>query len=87
MIVDKEEARKLARKEAEHDEATRYSLISISTHLVSVEDEEMPANKKRRDKENVLRKKNDGKKKPKVEAKKEKSKDEAEVKDVVEREI
>jgi hypothetical protein len=49
-------------------------------------EEETPTDKRRRDKEKVLKKKNDAKKKQKVEADKEKSKAEAEAKVVVERE-
>jgi uncharacterized membrane protein YukC len=46
-----------ARKDAERDEAERSSPISLSTHSGSTEeDEEAPTDKKRRDKEKVLKK-------------------------------
>jgi hypothetical protein len=67
-MVDEEVVREATRKDGERDEAERYSPISISTHSGSAEeDEEAPADKKRRDKEKVLKRRNDTKKKQKLE--------------------
>jgi hypothetical protein len=86
-IIDEEEVREVARKEAKQEEVGRSSSISISIHLGSIkEEEETPIDKKRRDKEKVLKKKNETKKKQKFEADKEKSKVEAEAKDATEKE-
>jgi hypothetical protein len=80
-ITDEEEARETTRKEAEQDEAKRYSPISVSTHSGSIEEEEeVPTDKKKRDKEKVLKKKNDAKRKQKIEADKEKAIEEDEAK-------
>jgi hypothetical protein len=63
-IADEEKAREATRKEAEQEEVGHISPISISSHSGSVEgEEEVPTEKKRRDKEKVLKKKNDTKKK------------------------
>jgi hypothetical protein len=70
-IVEEEFAREVARKYAERDEAKRYSPIFISTHSGSIEeDEEAPTDKKRIYKEKLLKRRNDSKKKQKLEAEK-----------------
>jgi len=87
-IVDEEAAREMARKYAERDEAKRSSPISLSTHSGSPkEDEEAPTNKKRRNKEKVLKKRNDAKKKHKLEADKEKAREENEARERVEAKV
>jgi hypothetical protein len=66
MIADEEDAREVAKKDAERDEVERSSPISLSIHSGSTEEEEeSPTKKNRRDKEKVLKKKNDAKKKKK----------------------
>jgi hypothetical protein len=63
-ITDEEVVREEARKDAERDEAKRSFPISISTHMGSAEeDEEAPSYKNRKDKEKVLKRRNDAKKK------------------------
>ena len=66
--MDEEDAREATRKDAERDEAEISSPISVSTHSGSAEEE--PTNKKRRDKEKVLKRRNDAKMKYKLEAEK-----------------
>jgi hypothetical protein len=83
-ITDEEAAREETRKDAERDEAERSSPISVSTHSGSTEeDEEAPTDKKRRDKEKVLKRRNDAKKKQKLEADKAKARVENEAKEKV----
>jgi hypothetical protein len=64
-IVDEEKAREEAKKKLKEEEFEQSPCASSSIHSVSVEEvEEGPTDKKRRDKERVLKKKNDvGKKK------------------------
>jgi hypothetical protein len=66
-ITDEKGAREVARKEAERDEDKRFSPIYFSTHSSFAEEEEgRMIDKKRRDKEKVLKRRNDAKKKQKI---------------------
>jgi hypothetical protein len=81
-IKNEEDARETTKKDVERDEAESSSPISLSTHSGSSEgDEVAPTDKRRRDKEKVLKRRNDAKKKHKIEAGKAKAREENEVKD------